>query len=139
MPFHLQILTLTGVFLDEMFDEGYFPSVMGPLGILPGHTRIISKMKDAGVLKLKKDGKTHFYALFGGILNFEHDEGKLLVPLIEEGSSIDLARAKAAGDRARQRLEEKQAGWDEKRAKAALLRSLARIEAKTYSDGGSKE
>ena len=139
MPFRLKIETQNGLFLDEEVDEAYFPSVMGPIGILPGHTRIISKMKDAGVLKVTKEGKTSFYAIFGGILNFEHDYGLLLVPLIEKGSSIDLARAKSARERAIKRLEEKKEGIDLKRAQGALMRALTRIEAKIYSDGGAKE
>ena len=139
MPYSLKIETPKGIAFEGPIDEAYFPSVNGPLGILPGHTRIISKMKEAGVLKLVYQGKNTYYAVFGGILNFEHDEGILLSPLVEEGSSIDLARAKSAKERAEKRLLEKQEGLDEKRAKAALLRSLARIETKIYSGGGKKE
>ncbi|MBQ1878756.1 MAG: ATP synthase F1 subunit epsilon [Candidatus Enteromonas sp.] len=138
MPFRLKIETQKGLFFNEEVDEAYFPSVMGPLGVLPGHTRIISKMKPAGILKVVKDGKSQYFAIFGGILNFEHDEGLLLAPLIENGSSIDLARAQAARDRAQERLEKKAEDLDEKRAKAALLRALVRIECKMFSDGGGK-
>ncbi len=117
MPFRLKIETQKGLFFNEEVDEAYFPS---------------------GILKVVKDGKSQYFAIFGGILNFEHDEGLLLAPLIENGSSIDLARAQAARDRAQERLEKKAEDLDEKRAKAALLRALVRIECKMFSDGGGK-
>lgn len=139
MPFRLKIETEKGLFFDGEVEEAYFPSVMGPLGVLPGHTRIISKMKEAGVLRVVQDGRSFFYAVFGGVLNFEHDEGLLLVPSIEKGADIDLARAKAAKERAEKRLSERQEGLDEKRAKASLMRALVRIATKYFSEGGAKE
>jgi F0F1-type ATP synthase epsilon subunit len=58
--------------------------------------------------------------------------------MIDEGDSIDLARAKASEARARDRLEQHQEGLDVTRAQASLARALVRIEAKQLSSGGKK-
>ena len=55
---------------------------------------------------------------------------------LEDGYSIDMARAIAARDRAQDRIVRADEGTDILRAQAALYRALARIDAKEKSEGG---
>ena len=63
----------------------------------------------------------------GGIFQFKNDEATILTDTAEDGSNIDITRAKAAKERAEARLAEKNANVDVKRAEAALARALARL------------
>ncbi len=138
MSIRLKILTPKGVYFDEEVDEAYFPSVNGPLGILPGYTRLLAEMKNEGILKILQNGESKYYAIFSGVLRVEKDGMTLMTQMIDEGDSIDLARAKASEARARERLEQHKEGLDVTRAQASLARALVRIEAKQLSSGGKK-
>jgi F-type H+-transporting ATPase subunit epsilon len=62
----------------------------------------------------------------------------ILTEEIEDGGSIDMARAIAARDRAQDLLGSKESAVDIERAKAALNRALTRIDVKSLDEGGRK-
>ncbi|MDY6094721.1 MAG: ATP synthase delta/epsilon chain alpha-helix domain-containing protein, partial [Oscillospiraceae bacterium] len=64
-----------------------------------------------------------------GVANVVHNEVTLLVRAAEPAEEIDLPRAEASGQRARERLAQKAADLDAARAEASLRRALARQKA----------
>ncbi|MBB5323990.1 F-type H+-transporting ATPase subunit epsilon [Anoxybacillus tepidamans] len=99
----------------------------GELGILPGHIPLVAPL-EIGAVRLKKDGKTELIAVSGGFLEVRPDKVTVLAQAAEKAEDIDVARAKAAKERAERRLQAKQDDVDFKRAELALRRAINRLE-----------
>ena len=69
-------------------------------------------------------------ALHSGFATILQDKVTILAEVIEWDGEIDLTRAQAAKERAEERLKKNQENMDMARAESALLRALARINAK---------
>jgi F-type H+-transporting ATPase subunit epsilon len=79
-------------------DELQLPGELGYLGILPGHTPLITLLK-TGVLSYKNAGVEKSYALSTGFAEISNDAVTVLADLAEDPSQIDIAAAEQ--DRAR--------------------------------------
>ena len=98
----------------------------GELGILPGHIPLVAPLEISAV-RLKKGGETKYIAVSGGFLEVRPDKVTILAQSAEKAEDIDVARAKAAKERAERRLQSKQDDIDFKRAELALKRALNRL------------
>ncbi len=125
---HLKIITHEKVVFDEDVDEIYSRGVDGEFGILPNHVPVMNAL-DIGVTKVIQGGNAKYFTTMGGVFQFKDNEGLILTTTAEDGSNIDVARAKEALSRARARLAEHNAEVDAKRAEAALARAMARLKA----------
>ncbi len=100
----------------------------GELGILPGHVPLVAPL-DIGAVRLKKDNAVQLVAVSGGFIEVRPDKVTILAEAAELPENIDVARARAAKERAEKRLSQaKQDEIDFKRAQYALRRALNRIE-----------
>jgi len=109
-------------------DEVTAPGSVGELGILPGHTSLLTTL-NIGALHYRQDGKTFYVAVNWGYIEVEDDTVTVLVETAEPSDQIDLERAKAALGRAEEAL--KTLSAEEKQYKvmeAALERALIRIQ-----------
>lgn len=100
----------------------------GDVGILPEHAPLITSLMPC-VLRIQKDGNWSKYAVAGGFLEVRDSRVVVLANAAESPDQIDVQRAEAAKKRAEERLASKAADIDLVRAKAALMRALARLEA----------
>lgn len=98
----------------------------GELGVLPGHIPMVAPL-EIGVVRLKKGNATELVAVSGGFLEVRPDRVTILAQAAERAEDIDVARAKAAKERAERRLQAKQEGIDYNRAELALRRALNRL------------
>ena len=124
----LEMVTPYKRVLSEEVDELAAPGTLGELGILPGHTPLLTTLK-VGELTYKKDGETFHVAVNWGYVEVEDETVTVLVETAEQADQIDLERAKAALGRAEEALktlssEEK----DFKIMEAALERAVIRIQ-----------
>ena len=124
----LEMVTPYKRVLSEDVDEISAPGTLGELGILPGHTPLLTTLK-VGELTYKQDGETKHVAVNWGYVEVEEDTVTVLVETAELADQIDLERAKAALGRAEEALknltpEEK----DFKKMEAALERAVIRIQ-----------
>ncbi|WP_041809231.1 F0F1 ATP synthase subunit epsilon [Evansella cellulosilytica] len=100
----------------------------GELGILPGHLPLVTPL-DVGAVRLKHDSKIQLIAVSGGFMEVRPDEVNVLAESAELPSDIDVARARAAKERAERRLEQaKKDNIDFKRAEMALKRAINRLD-----------
>jgi len=67
------------------------------------------------------------FAVTAGLLEVAWDAVTILVDAAEGSGEIDVARARAAQQRARQRLRSRSAGVNATRAEAALVRAVNRL------------
>ncbi|OEU69055.1 MAG: ATP synthase F1 subunit epsilon [Desulfuromonadales bacterium C00003093] len=124
----LEMVTPYKRLLSEEVDELTAPGFVGELGILPGHTPLLTTLK-VGELSYKKDNEQFHVAVNWGYLEVEDDTVTVLVDTAEKSDEIDFARAKAALDRAEDAL--KSLPLEDKKhiiMEAALQRALIRIQ-----------
>lgn len=124
----LEMVTPYKRVLSTEVDEVTAPGSVGELGILPGHTPLLTTL-DIGALQYRQDGQTFYVAVNWGYIEVEEDTVTVLVETAEPSDQIDLERAKAALGRAEEAL--KTLSSEEKQYKvmeAALERALIRIQ-----------
>lgn len=123
---HLKLITHDRIVFDEDVNEIYTRGVDGEFGILENHVPIMTAL-EVGVTKAVQGDKIKLFTTMGGIFQFKDNDAIILTDNAELGSDIDVARAKAAKERAEARLADKSAEIDAKRAEAALARAKARL------------
>ncbi len=124
----LEMVTPYRKVLSEEVEELTAPGFIGELGILPGHTPLLTTLK-VGELTYKKGNELFHVAVNWGYLEVEEDTVTVLVDTAEKADEIDLDRARAALGRAESALKS-MAADDKQHAimEAALQRALIRIQ-----------
>lgn len=123
----LEVITPDAVVLQEKVDFIIARALDGDIGILPGHTAMISAL-DIQEFSYDQDGTRNILAVSAGFLEVHDDVVTILTPAAERPTDIDLSRANSAKDRAEHRLHDKKdSDIDVARAELALKRALCRI------------
>ncbi|MCA0170485.1 MULTISPECIES: F0F1 ATP synthase subunit epsilon [Bacillaceae] len=100
----------------------------GELGILPGHIPLVAPLT-INAVRFKNGADTHVLAVSGGFVEVRPKQVTILAESAELPSDIDVERARAAKERAEQRLNQaKQDNVDFKRAELALKRAINRLD-----------
>src|SRR6266496_5040559 len=102
----LEVVTPERRLLAEPVDMVTVPGLGGELGILPGHTPLISQLQ-TGVLSYAQDGKPFQLHVSGGFVEVRDDRVSVLAEVAERPEEIDAARARLA----RERLEKQVNTW----------------------------
>lgn len=124
--FHLTIVTPDGSFYDGEAEKLCLRSTTGELGILANHIDMVTAL-GMGEARITLNGETRKAACIGGMLAVTGGEVKVVATTFEWAEDIDVARAKAAEERARAVLEDKsKTAADLKVAEARLKRALVR-------------
>jgi F-type H+-transporting ATPase subunit epsilon len=127
--YHLTIATQQGSCFDGEVASLRAPGADGYFGVLPRHAPMIAQL-GVGELAVKlPDQSRNRFAISGGICEISEKGVIVLADACEEAEQIDLARAEAAAERARKRLQEARANSEihAARAEMALLRALNRL------------
>ncbi len=124
----LEVVTPERRVLAESVDMVTVPGLGGELGILPGHTPLISQLQ-TGVLTYVQDGKSSQLHVSGGFVEVRDDHVAVLADVAERPEEIDAARAKQS----RERLEKQLHSWsgteeDFELARVKLERSVVRLQ-----------
>ena len=129
MPtFLLQLVTPDRVLLSAPVRSVRAPGVEGSLGVLAGHAPLMTALT-VGLIKVEhENGDVEQIATSGGFMEVTPGKAVLLTESAEEVSQIDIARAEESKKRAQERLAPA-AGKeiDKSRAKAALERAVNRL------------
>ena len=126
--FKLTIVAPDREFFDEEVDMVEFNTTEGEIGIYAGHAPL-TVIVNPGVLTITQGETVKNAALHAGFVQILPQEVTILAEVIEWPGEIDEERANAARQRAESRLNERSSGLDMDRAQAALMRSIARINA----------
>ncbi len=131
----LEVVTPERRVLSEAVDAVTLPGLGGELGILPGHTPLISQLQ-TGVLSYTTGARTLQLHVSGGFIEIKDDVVSVLAEIAERPEEIDVARARLA----REHTEKQLHGWsgseDEfEEARVKLERSLVRLQ---LAGGSSK-
>jgi F-type H+-transporting ATPase subunit epsilon len=103
MPLKLDVITPERRLISEQVDAATVPGLGGELGILPGHTPLISQLK-TGVLSYTQGQTVRRLLVSGGFVEVNDDRVSVLADLAEFPEEVDAARARLERDEAERRL-----------------------------------
>jgi len=124
----LEVVTPERRVLAEPVDMVTVPGLGGELGILPGHTPLISQLQ-TGVLTYGQDGKSSQLLVSGGFVEVRDDHVSVLAEVAERPEEIDAARARLSRERLEKQLNSWSGSEEEFEAtREELERSLVRLQ-----------
>lgn len=126
--FELKIIEPDGMFFEGEGDFLEFTSVEGQMGVYKNHIPLTTILEPC-VIKIYKNGEKKKAAVLGGFVEIQKERITILAEDANWPDEIDVDRAKAAKQRAEERINKREEGLDMARAEAALKRSIARISA----------
>ncbi len=124
--FELKIIEPDGMFFEGEAEFLEFTSVEGQMGVYKNHIPLTTILEPC-VVKIHANGEVKKAAVMGGFIEIQKERITILAEDANWPEEIDVERAKAAKQRAEERLSKKEAGLDVVRAEAALKRAMARI------------
>ena len=129
LPTHLtlELVTPDRAVVRESVDEIQIPGSEGYLGVLPGHTPLLTSLQ-VGELWFRQGDETSYAAVAFGFAEILPDRVTILAQIAERAEDIDVERAQEAERRARERLNKSVANVDFERARIALMKSLMRLQ-----------
>ena len=125
----LNIVTPNRSFYDGDASAVIVKTIDGEVGILPNHQPLVSVL-DIGMIDIKNDSDIKSATINMGFIQVVDNEVSIFTDSAGWPDEIDIDRAKAARERAEQRLKEKADDLDFKRAELALKRAINRIGAR---------
>ena len=131
----LRVITPEKIILDETVDTLRIPGIDGSMGILPRHAAMVAAL-DAGELRYTQGGK-HTYLFVGkGFAEVRGSTVRVVTDVGEAASDIDVERAKASAERAKDRMRTRKVDgpdpYDLLRAEAAMRRAIQRLRVAKY-------
>ena len=124
----LEVVTPEKQVVDDLAQIVMAPGSVGEFGVLAGHTPFMTSLKTGSVHYRDENGKDQYVFVSGGFAEALPDKVTILAESAEKTDNIDLDRARAAMERAENRLAERsKEDIDFVRARAALERALVRI------------
>ena len=124
----LEVVTPERRLIAEPVDMVTVPGLGGELGILPGHTPLISQLQ-TGVLTYVDGGKSFSLMVSGGFVEIRDDHVAVLADVAERPEEIDAAQARQL----REKLEKQLGAWsgseeDLELTRTELDRSVVRLQ-----------
>ena len=124
----LEVVTPERRVIAEPVDMVTVPGLGGELGILPGHTPLISQLQ-TGVLTYVAEGKSSQLHVSGGFVEVRDDHVSVLAEVAERPEEIDAARARLSRDQLEKQINAWSGSEDELAiAKTEFERSVVRMQ-----------
>lgn len=100
----LELVTLTGVKLDQEIYQATIPTLEGEISVFPDHEDLVA-VAVPGVISVRdrkddSDDRMEFFAISGGVIEISAKKIRILVDEAEHGEEIVEAESRAALERA---------------------------------------
>jgi len=126
--FNLDVVTPTRNLEEMVVSYIRCPGLDGSFGIMANHQEGIFSL-DIGEIMIKTKSETKYLSTSGGFAEIVNDGVSILVETVESASDIDIPRAEAALQRARDRKSSSDnENLDQARLENALSRALNRLQ-----------
>ena len=126
--FNLDVVTPTRDLEEMVVSYVCCPGLDGSFGIMANHQDGIFSL-DIGEIMIKTKSETKYLSTSGGFAEIVNDGVTILVETVESASDIDIPRAEAALQRARDRKSSSDnENLDQVRLESALSRALNRLQ-----------
>ncbi|SEI53646.1 F-type H+-transporting ATPase subunit epsilon [Lachnospiraceae bacterium A10] len=128
--YYAKIIAADGVFFKGQVRSLIIPEIDGEKEILAHHEDMVIAVYDGELRFQEEEGAEWRRAVVGrGFLEIANNRVTLLVESAERPEDIDIARAKAAKERAEEQLRQKQSVQEYYHSSASLARAMARLKA----------
>ncbi len=128
MALQLDVITPQRRLLSEQVDSVNVPGLNGELGILPGHTPLISALQ-TGILSYAQGGATRRLLVSGGFVEVNADRVSVLADLAEFPEEVNAQAARSEREEAERRLGAFSGPPEEMEAvRTELARATARLQ-----------
>lgn len=125
--FHLDIVTPDNLFFSDLVEMVIVRGMDGDLAVLKGRAPVTTPLR-IGKVRVFQDGKERIAAISDGYVSVQDDKVTIVTESAEWPDEIDVERAKAAKERAEERLKNRRDNIDIRRAELALHRAINRLE-----------
>lgn len=102
---HLEVVTPERRVFEADVERVEVPGLDGELGILPGHTELVSLLKPAGLLTYHIGNETGEMAISDGFVEVSADRVTVLANKATRPEDIDLTRALRTKEQAEQQMQ----------------------------------
>jgi len=134
---HLEIVTPDKLLVRQEVDEVEIPGSEGYFGVLPGHTPLLASLA-VGEMWYRKGQERTYLAVAFGFAEVLPDRVTILAQVAERAEDIDAARAEDSRRRAEARITQPKGDVDYDRARAALMKSLMRLQLVARAQPGGR-
>ena len=130
MTIHVDVVSAEEQLFSGLAEIVILPGESGELGILPGHTPLITRIRPGAVrIKVPHQEAEEFIFVAGGILEVQPTVVTVLADTAIRGKDLDEAKALDAKRKAEEALADKSAKIDYAKAQAELMEAIAQIQA----------
>jgi len=127
---HVDVVSAEASIYDGPADFVALPGESGELGVFPGHTPLITRIRPGAVrIKVPGQSEEEFVFVAGGILEIQPNRVTVLADTAIRGKDLDEARALEAKRQAEEALSNRAATLDYAKAQAELAIAVAQIAA----------
>ena len=126
---HLDIVSSEAQIFSGLVEMVSVTGVEGELGILPGHTALLSAIKPGEVRVTLQGGNKEIYYVSGGMIEVQPDCITVLADTAIRPESLDEAAAIKAKERAEKLLAEKKSDLDYAQVMKELAQAAAQLRA----------
>ena len=126
MTIHVDVVSAEEKIFSGLAEFVTLPGEVGELGILPGHTPLITRIKPGAVaIKVPNQEEPEYVFVNGGILEVQPNTVTVLADTAIRAADLDEAKAVEAQKAAQEAMANSAGDMDIARAQAALLAEAA--------------
>ncbi len=126
---NFQLITLTGVKLDQTIYSATIPTIDGEISVFPSHEPLVTLAR-SGVIAVtfEKDGdEIEYFAISGGVIEISQEKIRILVDEADHGDEIIEAESKLALERAIKLRDETDDQVEREKAHQLIDRHMVRL------------
>ena len=127
----LQLVTMSGVKVDEPIYSATIPTVDGEISVFPSHESLVTLARNGVItVRFKKDdpdAKLEYFAISGGVVQIDQTQIRVLVDEADHGAEIIEAETRAALERAIRQRDEADDQIEREKAHQLIDRHMVRL------------
>ncbi|SFX40202.1 F0F1 ATP synthase subunit epsilon [Marinospirillum alkaliphilum] len=128
MTMHCNVVSAEKKLFDGRAELVVASGIMGELGILPGHTPLLTELKPGSIKVVKQNGEEELIYVSSGFLEVQPDTVTVLADSAERAANLDEAAAKEAIEAAQRAMADQSAELEYAQAAAMLAQAAAQLQ-----------
>jgi F-type H+-transporting ATPase subunit epsilon len=127
MTVHCDLVSAEEPIFSGLVEMVVAPGTEGDLGIIAGHAPLLTRLKPGPIRVILQGGAESCFFVSGGFLEVQPDRISVLCDTVLRESDLDIERARAAQEEARQALHASDDTMDLDEAMVELERALGQL------------